>query len=336
MKANNNKYSLLYRLDRDGPCQQNLKSIFLNLFVCLILFLSLPRPAYGLKNITSKVTVMATVGEPKLTLFGYTSPSALVNLSGIGVTSQVIADQTGYFQFNRVFLPLPYDRWTTLTDYELAYPELYLQAIDTNNRASSPVLLPNLPLGLYEISIGPILISPTISLEKGSYSPGEQIVASGQTLPNSEVTVYLANNNQSGVLNWWQKINPFSFFNPPSIYAYFIPKYQIISDNNGNYQFNLPNNLTKGNIDWKVFSASLFLEEPTPKSNSLSFQVLSLWQYLWLLLLNFFKGALVALKPFLFWLIILIEFTCIILLFTANVKTHLKEKSAEADMKTLG
>lgn len=305
----------------------NLKSLFLNLLLFLVaLVLTSSTPVYALTKVSHTVTVTATVGEPKLTLFGYTSPSALVNLSGIGVASQTIADQTGYFYFDRVFLPLPTERMINETQKELAYPELYLQAIDTNNRASSPVILPTLPIGPYEISVGPILISPTITVEKGSYLPGEQIVASGQTMPETEVTIYLANDQQNSPLDWLFKLSPFSFLNPPKAYAYFIPKYQIISNKNGSFEFNLPNNLTKGNISWKVFASSTFLESPSPKSNSLSFSILSFWQWIWMQIVNVVLAILAALKPFLFWLIVLIELLSIALLIYLSAATNIEEK----------
>lgn len=306
----------------------NLKSIFLNLFlVCLVLLLIPITRVHALTQVSSRmITVTATVGEPKLTLFGYTSPSAVVNLTGIGVASQTTADQTGYFYFNKVFLPLPTIRLVNETQKELAYPELYLQAVDTNNRASSPVILPTLPIGPYEISVGPILISPTLTVEKGVFSPGEQIIASGQTIPNTEVTIYLANDQPKKWLDWFWKIIPFSFFNPPNTYAYFIPKYQIVSNNNGAFQFNLPNNINNGNVGWKVFASTSYLEAPSPKSNSLSFSILNFWQWIWLQIKNAVLALFVNLRPFLFWLIVLTEVLAIALLFYLNTKGILTEK----------
>lgn len=295
-------------------------------------FFIFPESANALTKVAASrseyVTVSATVGEPKLTLFGYTSPSAVVNLSGIGVTSQTIADQTGYFYFDRIFLPIPTERWVSENITELAYPELYLQVIDTNNRVSSPVILPTLPLGPYEISVGPILMSPTITVEKGSFQPGEQIIASGQTTPNSEVTIYLANDQQKGTLDWLWKITPFSFLKPQKAYAYFIPKYQIVSDNNGNFQFNLPNNFTDGNISWKVFASSTYLNAPSPKSNSLSFSILNFWQWLLMQIKIIILGLFIILKPYLFWLILAFEAISIaILIFYVREERKLKRLS---------
>jgi hypothetical protein len=177
-------------IDRDDPCQRN--QIIIIFIALAALLLGLPAPAYGFTNPVSHttITVTATVGEPKLTLFGYTSPSALVNLAGIGLANQTIADQTGYFSFNRIFLPLPTLHWVSPTYQSETYPELYLNAVDTLGRVSSPVILPNLPLGPYEITVGPVLLPPTLTLEKGQYLPGEQITASGQTIPNAEITIF--------------------------------------------------------------------------------------------------------------------------------------------------
>jgi len=281
--------------------------------IFIIFQLTNPPFAFGQQLTTDhRITVTASVGEPKLTLFGYTSPFAQVKLEGIGVISETTSNKEGYFYFDRVFLPMPTNRWVSENKMELAYPELYLLTVDTDKRASSPVLLPSLPLGPYEISVGPILMSPTISLEKGKYLPNEQVLANGQTTPISEVTIYLANQNKE---SFWQKLfylTPLSFLYPHQTMAYFIPKYQIKSDENGRFQFNLPANSQISGKPWKVFAGVNFLDSPSPKSNTLNFVVLSFWQWLFELVAGFILAVFRLLRPYGMALLIVGEFLLIL------------------------
>jgi hypothetical protein len=296
---------------------------FVILIFLFLIHLVNPALAMGrqLAQVSYDVTVTATVGEPKLTLFGYTSPFAKVKLEGIGVAKETQSDEEGYFYFDRVFLPAPSERWVSESKIELAYPELYLLTIDTDNRVSSPVILPSLPIGPYEISIGPFLMSPTLTLEKGKYLPNEQVIASGQATPMSEVTVYLANQNKE---SFWQKLfylTPLSLLSPHQTYAYFIPKYQIKSDENGRFQFNLPKNSQFSGTPWKVFAGVTFLDSLSPKSNTLNFAILNSWQWLVQLISGLFLTIIGLLKPYGLALLIFCEVLLILWLFRRFIAT---------------
>jgi len=52
-----------------------------------------------------EVVVSASIGEPKLTLFGYGPVGSQVTLNGIGILEVTAANDIGYFEFNNVFLP---------------------------------------------------------------------------------------------------------------------------------------------------------------------------------------------------------------------------------------
>lgn len=255
-------------------------------------------------NPTYEIKVSATIGEPKLTIFGYSSPNSLVKLEGNRVSEQTIADQTGYFLFDRVFLPNP----------DPKYPELCLSAIDTQSRISFPTCLPELPLGLYLSEIGPVLLPPTISLEKGVFLSNEQIKATGATLPNSKVNIFLANDNTQTEKSFW------SFELVSKAEAYSIPQYQIISDETGHFEFNLP---SQKQADWKMFAGSQLNQSPTPKSNTLTFAIVPWWQWFLSQLLKAFIAFLRLLKPS-FWLIILVELLIVVFL----TKEHRKAKQA--------
>lgn len=257
-------------------------------------FLLSPSSSYAIhqNSVSYTIIVSATVGEPKLTLFGYTSPGAWVELKGTGVVEETISNSQGYFFFDRIFLPRPRPE----------YPELCLTAVDTQQRPSFPTCLPPLPVGPFNIQVGPVLLSPTISLEKGNFLPGEQVAAKGATIPNSEVTIFLAYDPSS--------LPQFSLISP--VYAYSLPKYQIRSDENGSFEFNLPANQP---TTWRVFAAAKLLGSPTPKSNTLTFRVLSWWQWLWEKIKLIFLSLLAFIKPYLWQLIILIEVIIILWLF---------------------
>ena len=111
------------------------------LLVSLTFFLIQAGPTFALEDVTYSVTVTATVGEPKLTIFGYTSPQATVKLEGIGVSKETTADDEGYFFLDRVFLPPPTSRFVSNYRKTLAYPQLHLTAIDTNRRSTAPLSL---------------------------------------------------------------------------------------------------------------------------------------------------------------------------------------------------
>lgn len=248
-----------------------------------------------------EITVSATVGEPKLTLYGYSSPQALVQLSGRQIAEQVISGSNGYFFFDRVFLPRPTPN----------YPELCLTAIDSQSRSTFPTCLPALPVGPFDITVGPVLLSPTLSLSKGSFRPGEQVRATGTTIPNTEVVIFLANNTSRQKL--WSLIRPAE--------AFFLPKYQIKSDQSGHFEFNLPHQYP--NNSWRVFASAQYQNSATPKSNTLTFRVLNWLSWLWLMILR-------LLKPYC-WLITILTEVIIITL----ILFYRRRRSTKADSHSL-
>jgi hypothetical protein len=217
-----------------------------------------------LNPVSYEVTVTASVGEPKLNLWGFTSPRSLIKLEGVGVSEETTADLEGYFFFDRAFLPQPLTRRLTENTWGLGFVDLSLVGIDQTGRTTFPLSLPPLPVGPFEITIGPVLLGPTLSLEKGSFLQREQIRASGSTIPNAEVSIFLANEFGKSIF--------------PQAQAYFLPKYQIQSDQFGNFEFNLPAGRP---AKWRIFAAVSYFRSAGPKSNTLTFRVLALWQWLW-------------------------------------------------------
>ena len=266
--------------------------------LAIILFLlipAFPARAAAPNPLPYTITVTATIGEPKLTLFGWTSPFALVELRGSQVYAETTANIQGYFYFDRVFLPQTANS-----------PELCLSAIDTQDRTSFPTCLPPLPTGPYHVRVGPVLLAPTISLEKGNFLAGQQVAARGETMPNSKVTIFLANEAKGTA----------SLISPA--YAFSLPQYQIISDETGHFEFNLP---ASWPATWRVFASADYLDSPTPKSNTLAFKILFWWQYLWETLIGFLAN----LKPYWWAMVILVEI--IIILF---IKRKMKSEKPDS------
>jgi hypothetical protein len=284
---------------------------FLFLSGLLLLF---PSFLLAVENpIQAKVTVSASIGEPKLTLFGYSSAQSLVQLSGQRVEEEVIAQDNGYFLFDRIFLPYPNPE----------YPELCLNAIDTQSRISFPVCLPTLPIGPFDLTVGPVLLPPTFSLEKGDFLPQEQIKAEGLTIPGTDVNLFLANDasNKKGFLARLFRLETL---------AYTLPQYQIKADQNGYFEFSLPT--VKAN-NWRLFASSQFQGSPTPKSNTLNFKVLSWWEWLWLSIANLLWGFLRLLRPY--WWLILICLETILVVWLLALHKKNKRKSAKIKLHAL-
>jgi hypothetical protein len=270
---------------------------------------SVPIFAQFQRSFSYEVEVSATIGEPKLTVFGWASPQALVELKGQRVSELAIADETGYFYFDRVFLPTPKPN----------YPEVCLSVVDRSSRISSfPTCLPPLPPKLGEIRVGPVLLPPTLSLERGEFLPGEQVKATGTTFPNSKVKIFLANENLSPNDKKPLSLNPYipkSLYSyipkTVKVYAHFLPQYEIQSDEQGNFEFNLPASYPQ---NWKVYATAEFQGFPSPKSVSLSFRVLSWWVWIWKKAKEFLLAGLALLKPYWWWLVIISEILLILIL----------------------
>ena len=270
----------------------------LKLKICLVGFFAvfgfLPAPIRAAENPSeAQITVWATIGEPKLTVFGWTSPQALVELKGQRVSELAVADETGYFYFDRVFLPPPKPN----------YPEICLSVVDRASRISSfPTCLPPLPPKLGEIRVGPVLLPPTLSLEQGEFLAGQQVKATGATFPKSKVKIFFANETSNlashlpGVKGAW---------------AFSLPQYEIQSDQQGNFEFNLPASYPQ---NWKVYATAEFQGSPSPKSVSLSFRVLSWWAWFWQRAKEFLLATLALLKPHWWWLVIAGEILLILIL----------------------
>jgi len=194
-------------------------------------------------------------GDVHLTIFGYTAPNSPVTAEGVRVIEETQSDELGYFKFNRVWLPG-------------GKVEVCLTSIN-DSIATQPVCLPELPRGQSEINVGPVLLPPSVSLDKNHLLTGEQVKAQGLAIPNSTVTVYLANNSINS--NFKFQISNLV----PSAYAFSLPQYTLETGPDGRYEFNLPANYP---TTWTLHAGADYNGAPTPISNILTFHILTMVQ----------------------------------------------------------
>jgi hypothetical protein len=233
------------------------------------------------------IIVSATIGIPKMTLWGYGPPQSVTELSGVGVNQRVTSDSSGYFSFDLVFLP----------DTTFA-PELCVTAVDQAKRVTPPTCIPPIGGGNYFYSVGPVILPPTISLAAPQVNPGSQVSAQGETIPGSTIEIKLARpDTKQGIL---------SFNLVKSVFAYYVPAYTVESDSQGKYSFNMP---TGTSNTWRVFAVTDYEEgAKSPKSNTLKLEILTAAVYFWKKILEF-------LMTFLKWpRIIILELLVIIIL----------------------
>lgn len=257
----------------------------LAIFLSLLTLVGLFKPASAVAAITTptsyEITISATIGEPILTIFGWAPVDSEVVLTGQGIFETTRADKTGYFEFSQAFIRkiLAYLSQSNLkvlgANSEITYPELCLQAIDNETRTTAPTCIPPLPID-FNYEVGPILLSPTISLEQGIILTSEQAVARGKTTPNTKVSVFLARENagQSLIRKIYELLS-FSWL-VKLVNAYYIPELEVTSNDAGDFEFNLPND----SLDkWRIFVASNIDSGNSAKSNTLVFSVISPIEY---------------------------------------------------------
>lgn len=276
------------------------------------------------------VNVVARVGGYAInTLSGWTSPFAEVSLSFQGATRKTLADETGYFIFTSVPFPdIP--------------EELCLISQDVNQLPSFPLCLAP-PSQNQNPEIKDILLSPSLSLENSKISSGKTTKASGMTFPRSKIQVYLFTEKD---LSFWTRISVvFPFLSPitsrlslityhlspfKSAYAANFPVYETESNENGYFEFSLPSSSPSNNRLFvsaqKLCSSESSCTGGSPKSNTLSFQIMGFWellQLLWKYLSNWIMAFRINCSNL--WLIVLIETLVLIILIVATL-TGKKEK----------
>jgi hypothetical protein len=254
----------------------------LNLFMwfLFLLFFFIPSPIKATNYSAFDSTVItATIGENRITIYGYTSPNSKVELSNSEVYAFAYSDNTGYFIFDKILLP------------KVDIPDLCLTSFDNDSRATTPTCFPAPPLTNYHTDIGPILLPPTITLEESNISPNSTVLTSGQAIPNSQVNLSFYKINDSA-----------KSFGIKQALAYSLPSVTATTDEFGNFNINLP---TAYASNYRLYATAKFDNNYSPKSNTLIYTLPSLF-YLFLqqhrYLIFLIPSILLALIAFFFFL----------------------------------
>lgn len=219
-------------------------------FLIIVLYLKTfvsPSPAFA-----SYVQVAARVGQNEFTLFGYSSPKAKVHLEGVGIYDTSVSDSKGYFKFKNRFSPL-------------SKREVCLSAKDQVGRLTFPICIPLFPKEK-DITIGPIILPPTISTDKNTYFVDDSVVISGQTIPDTDVDFSFFTNDLGLNLGLNKKV-----------YATSLPLLKTRSDSYGN--FNLSVSASEAET-FRIYARSNFENQESPGSNFLNIKVFSIFAFI--------------------------------------------------------
>jgi len=260
---------------------------------------NLPEPTgmvAGIKSQSTDIVNSAFIGEFRFSLYGYTSPYAVVNFEGMGIFDQTTADGQGYFQFKNRFSPF-------------SKREACLSSKDQFGRLSSPVCLPPFPVN-YSVSIGPVIMPPTVSLDKKDYFMGDQVMLSGQAVPNTEVklSVFGEDKDSRGLLaDFHGLIRP--------VEASSFPQLNIKSDSKGNFSINLPSSNPE---KFRLFAQTDFKKSISANSVKLSLEVLPIW----MIIVKFFLFLFSLIKPRLLEILIIAEIIYIIYIIKGHINSR--------------
>lgn len=252
-----------------------LKKFFLYISILLIFstfYFIYPLLIYSaqITDVTSKVS--ATISAGSFSLYGYAPSNSIVTISGIGLLDETKAEKGGYFEFKDIYSPI------------VPGHETCLSAKDTLGRTTNPVCIPPIPANKFT-EIGPVLLPPTISLSKTDYFKGDNVTFSGQSIPNSEVSLSMfVDKKNSGFI--------------PVTYAYSIPEVKGATDAKGNYSITMPTSRVE---NFRVFSQFKINQDFSPNSNIVRIKVLPYWMFI----IVFFQYLFEAFKQRLLEIIIL-------------------------------
>lgn len=214
----------------------------------------------------AEVDVSATVGRGaapvSYTLFGYTSSLAIVKLEGIGVNEEAHARSDGYYEFSNFYAPRNSN-------------EFCLTAIDTEQRMGTPLCI-IAPTDVQGKRFGPYLLAPTIQVANGSPRAGQTNTVTGKTIPGTNV-----------VVNVFEVPDKLILTLIPPAYAQSQGKITITSRADGTFTTNILSD-KPGKV--RLFAQSMFKSQKTPKSNTLTITIFSLWLTFVAFVVSFIKS----------------------------------------------
>ncbi len=223
------------------------------LLYCSLIVTLCPLSVFAAQESSTEVSL--SIGGYTFDLNGYSSPFAEVTIEGNGIYDRTTADASGYFAFTNGFSPF-------------SPREACLTAKDQLGRISQPVCLAPFPVN-YHVSIGPVLLPPTVSLDNANYFTGDQIVLSGQAIPKTTVSLSLFTDQTATHL-----LSLLDFHLVKPSYAFSIPQLDTKTDSAGNFSITLPSSKA---YKYRLFTQADFKENVSPKSTILNVSVLPFW-----------------------------------------------------------
>lgn len=207
----------------------------------------------------AKTNIQAQIEQrTEVRIFGYTSPNSTVQATGIRVFAQVYSEKDGYFVINS--LPLSKEA-----------KEICLTTIDSGMRTGLPLCI-NLPETDKPTEIGPLLLSPTLSLASAKILEKQTVAVLGKSIPDTDVVVSFFEVRSNTLA--------FDKFLPAIARAEAadLPRVYIKTDKRGNFSINIPT----GKISaYRFFAKAYFKDTPTIKSQTLAYNVNSAIELWW-------------------------------------------------------
>lgn len=244
--------------------------IILLQYIIVSYFVGISQVEAGVQSGTKTEVKAEIAGKFSLRLFGYTSADSLVQVLGVRTYAQGTSDRSGYFLFK---------------DISVAKEarEICISAIDTERRSSFPLCIA-LPDTVKPAEIGPLLLSPTLSLSEANIWQNQQAGLSGMTIPESEVTVSFFEVSDAaearvghGVQENAGPAASASLFSlVPKAFAAEVPVLTTKADRKGRFSVNLPSSRSQ---TYRVFAKAIYKDSPTPKSQTLTFDIGAITDY---------------------------------------------------------
>ena len=248
------------------------KTLYLYLIIILLLLSISFIPFHGVLAVQSggqsKINA-AIPAKTSIKIFGYTSPDSTVQVNAVRVFGQTNSDKTGYFEFREVAI-------------SAEALEICVNTIDSDKRTGFPFCF-RLPDNLNVIEVGPLLLSPTVSLSSTKIWQNQKVHAEGKTIPNQPVEVSFFEISPKTLS---QKISNYIaiLFNNQAIAAE-LPILSTTSQRNGSFSFNLP---TSRAIAYRVFIKAAYKDKPTLKSQTLTYSIGSNFSFFMIYILPWF------------------------------------------------
>lgn len=221
------------------------------LIVITLVSLLLPSYVSAQRPSSKSIDVTANIeGSRILSIYGFSSPESQVTAESPRVYAATLTDEDGSFRLENIGV-------------DSGTQEVCLTATDERLRTTSETCIP--VSGLAEKVIGPVLLSPTISLNTLGNDTEKRLTISGKTIPDSEVFINFSKDSKKKSWLISQLI--------PTAYAYTIPSYDIKADHSGNFSLKIA---ATSNGKFRIFAKTFLDGQGSPKSRTLTYSFPSL------------------------------------------------------------